>query len=291
MRREGDGTREANHHASAYAVIWRVVTAILIAVSGGSMPVILAVAVVATDPPVTLPLLLRLVVALTLLPWLAARLIARACAVTIEIGAAEFALRGRNARLEIPFRSIGRIVPWRLPLPGAGLSLWMRSGQRLSYGLQAADPAVLLAAIADAGRVDAARAAMRHPTLVYAHAKQSARRWHWSHLLFKFPLFGLLPTAVLFNAHQHIAYGGTWGQYYLYGPMPYLVTLAAYWITTTIYLVLYASVWRGLAEGAALFSAWVAPAHAARARRVAEAACRVLYYAGVPLLLAFRFLT
>jgi hypothetical protein len=53
--------------------------------------------------------------------------------------------------------------------------------------------------------------------------------------------------------------------------------------------VLWASVWRGPAEGASLLAAYVAPAQAARVRRAAEVACRVLYYAGVPALLALRF--
>ena len=41
--------------------------------------------------------------------------------------------------------------------------------------------------------------------------------WRWHHLLWKFVGFALAPAAVLFNAHQHIAYGGTLGQYYLEG--------------------------------------------------------------------------
>ncbi len=58
----------------------------------------------------------------------------------------------------------------------------------------------------------------------------------------------------------------------------------------TIYLLLYASVWRGVAEGVALLTAWVASAHAIAVRRAVEIACQVLYYAGVPVLLGLRFL-
>jgi len=57
----------------------------------------------------------------------------------------------------------------------------------------------------------------------------------------------------------------------------------------TIYQVLYASVWRGLAEPVCLVAAAVAPSRAARVRRAAELAIRVVYYVGVPALLALRF--
>jgi hypothetical protein len=286
-----DGTIEPNARpGGAYSPFWRVVAALLVAVSGASMPALLGVVVVATDPPMTLPVLLRLVTALVLLPNVAARLIARASAVTVEINKTRIVLYGRGLRLEIPFRAIGRIAPWSVPLPGPGLSLWMRSGQRLSYGLHTADPAVVLAAVAEAGDVQAARAAARHPAVAYAHAKGSVGPWQWYHALLKFPLFGLLPTAVLFNAHQHIAYGGTWGQYYLLGAAAYAGTFATYWLTTTIYLALYASVWRGLAESSAWLASWFAPAHALPVRRSAEALCRVAYYVGVPVLLGVRFL-
>jgi hypothetical protein len=54
--------------------------------------------------------------------------------------------------------------------------------------------------------------------------------------------------------------------------------------------VLYASVWRGVAELIAFVAATVAPAQAARVRRLVEAACRLGYWGGIPLLLLLRFL-
>jgi hypothetical protein len=53
--------------------------------------------------------------------------------------------------------------------------------------------------------------------------------------------------------------------------------------------VLYAAVWRGAAEGAALLAAWAAPGAAVRTRRAVEVVCRIAFYAGVPLLLLLRF--
>jgi hypothetical protein len=102
-------------------------------------------------------------------------------------------------------------------------------------------------------------------------------------------MFALFPAGVLFNAHQYIAYGGTWGQWYLEGPLPWLQTALVYWLTVTVYLVLYASAWRGVTEAASLVAALGGEAQALRARRLAELVGRVAYYAGVPLLLALRF--
>src|SRR6184192_77960 len=225
--------------ACAYPLGWRIAGAVLFAVSRASLPAILGLVVLATDPPVTLPVLV--------------------CGVVV---------------LALPCRAIARVAPWAVPLPGPGLSVCMRSGRWLRQGLQIDDPTPLLLALAETGGLEAARGA--------------PRRWH--HLLGRFAGFALLPTAVLFNAHQHIAYGGLLGEYYLLGLGSYVRTFAVHWLTLTIYLVLYASVWRGLAEGVALLAACVAPASAAGARRAVEIACQVAYYGGVPLLLLLRFL-
>jgi apolipoprotein N-acyltransferase len=106
----------------------------------------------------------------------------------------------------------------------------------------------------------------------------------------KFVAFPLLPALVLFYTHQHIAYGGFWGQWVLESPGSWLTTLATHWLTVAIYCVIYASVWRGLAEAAAIAAARIAPAYATRVRRAAEIACLALYYGGVPALLVARYL-
>ena len=262
----------------------------LFALSRASLPAILALVVLATDPPVTPPVLVRVVVVLALLPGLAARLVARALAAEVSVDGDALVIRRRDLRLEVPCRAIARLAPWVVPLPGPGLSVWMRSGRRLRQGLQIDDPIPLLLALAEAGGLEAARPAIGHPVVVYAHARArgAPRRWH--HLLGRFAGFALLPTAVLFNAHQHITYGGVLGEYYLLGLGSYVRTFAVHWLTLTIYLVLYASVWRGLAEGTALLGACVAPARAPGVRRAAEIVCQVAYYGGVPVLLLLRFL-
>src|SRR5215470_18387402 len=172
------------------------------------------------------------------------------------------------------------MAPWAVPLPGAGFVLWMRSGRRLCDGVEVDDPALLLDALDRAGAAPLGTV-LQHPSLLYAHAAAGAAAWRWSHYAWKFGVFALAPAAILFNAHQHIAYGGPLGQYYLLGLGAYVRTFALYWVTVALHLVLFAGLWRCLAEPTALLATWLAPARAARIRRAAEIGCQVLYYGGV----------
>lgn len=279
------------HHHPVYSRGGRVVAALLLTASAASLPAMLVLVVSATDPPVTPPILARLFAVFAVLPYVAGRLLRRAMVAEIELRPSELVVRRRGLGLEIPYGAIERVVPWTAPLPGPGFGFVLRSGRRLHYGVEAEDPTPLLAALGDAGGVGSARRALEYPTLLYARTWSAARhRRRWYHLLAKFPVFGLVPTAVLFNAHQHIAHGGLLGEYYLLGLASYLRTFAIYWGTLSIYLVLYAGVWRGLAEAVALIDARVAPARAAATRRIVERVCGIAYFAGVPVLLLLRFL-
>jgi apolipoprotein N-acyltransferase len=233
--------------------------------------------------------LYRTVVLFALLPAAGAWLVARALAATVDVTPGTVRVARLGLRVEIPASAVARVVPWSIPLPGPGFSFVLPSGRPLRPGLQMRDPAPLLRALADTGGIEPARAALSHATVVWAHARATAGRRRRHHLVAKFPLFALLPTAVLFNAHQHIAYGATFGEYYTYGLGPYLETLAIYWSVVTIYCVLWASLWRGLGEGFALLAARVAPSRAAGVRRAVEVTCRLLYFGGIPALVALRF--
>jgi hypothetical protein len=275
--------------AYACAPVWRVIAGVLVAISGASLPVILVVGLLSSTP-VPLAAWVRALVPFAAAPALLAALIHRAVAVEVEVRPGELVLRRRRLRLEIPCEAIARIRPWVVPLPGTGFSLWMRSGRRLRYGLHTPEIARLLATLADLGEVGAVRALIEHPTVVYAQAKRSVGPWRWYHLAIKFVLFALAPAAIWFNLNQHIGFGGTLGQYYLEGLGPYLKTFAIHWGLVLIYLILYASVWRGLTEALALLAAWAAPARAAGVRRAAEIASRLLYYVGVPVIVVLPFL-
>ena len=128
-----------------------------------------------------------------------------------------------------------------------------------------------------------------YPIVVWARARGD-RRARWYHPIAKFLGFCFPPAAIMFNLDQHVTYGGLFGQYYLEGPWRWFRSFAGYWTLASIYLLLYAAVWRGVAESATLLAAAIAPSQAARVRRAAEVVCRVVYYAGVPVMLAVPFL-
>jgi hypothetical protein len=279
----------ATFRVRAYGRLARGVAGTLVVISHGSLPLLLAAVVLATDPPILAPDLIQLFLLLAALPAGGAWLLARAADAVVEVDPAEVVVRRRRQRIEVPTAAIVRVTAWRLPLPAPGLALRLQSGRALSYGLELSDPAALVDALAEVARISNIPVSATHPLLVYAHARTAVHR-RWYHAFGKFVLFALLPTAVLFNTHQHIAYGGLLGQYYLLGLGAYLRTFVVYWATVAIYLVLYASAWRAGAEGTCLVAAAVAPSRAARVRRVAEMVCAIGYYAGALVLLGLRFL-
>jgi apolipoprotein N-acyltransferase len=218
------------------------------------------------------------------MPGIAAWLWERACAVTARIEDGALVLERRTGRTEIPCAAIDRVIPWTVPLPANGVWLRLRSGRRFRYGLQVGDPIALTDVLVDAGAAEQVRAAARGPIAMYAQAKNGLPR-RWYHPLLKFPVFALVPTLPIFRLNQWVAYGGTFGEYYIYGLHAYLLGFAIYWGSITIYLVLYAGALRAVAEAIALPAAWLSPARARSVRRAVEIAARVLYYGAVPAVL------
>ena len=283
-----DRSAETLFQVRAYPLAMRLGAGWLLAASGLSLPLLLARILLANDPPMTPPMVLRAFIALTVLPALAALFIQRALRGTLEVAGGELVVRVGGQRFEVPLAQIAAVAPWRIPLPMPGFRLRLASGKRFALGLGADDPTPILRALADGG-VTVAEEAASHPAVVYARVKHVLGRLGWRRTLLKFPLFGLVVSAIPFNAHQHIAYGGLFGQYYLEGAWPWARTFLVYWATITIYLVLYASVWRWPAEIVAWLAARRGEALARRTRVVVEWVCRVVYYAGVLLMLALRF--
>jgi apolipoprotein N-acyltransferase len=272
----------------AYSVSARIVAALLVATSAASLPAIGILVLLSADPPILPPTLFGLFAGLTIAPAAAAWVISRLCRAQVKVDDG-LILERPGLQVTLPSSAVARVVPWIVPLPSPGLSFHLCSGRHLSWGIAAPDPFPLLDQLAECGGVEAARAAAAHPAVAYARARAMMMRRSWYHLAAKFPLFALGPTAIFFSTHQWITYGGPLGQYYLEGPGRYLQTFAVYWATVAIYLGCYASVWRGLAEACCLALTWATPHHAARARRVVEAACRVAYFAGVPAFVASRY--
>jgi hypothetical protein len=286
---QGDTTTdagEATFAVHAQAPVSRCVAAAAFASSRVMLPLML-LAILVSQVPITPMMVIRSYVLFFGVPAAVAWAAGVAARARLVVGGADVALVRRHVRIDVPLDAIARIVPWTVPLPEPGFALVLRSGRRLRPGVGVRDPVPVVAALAARGVPDARVTA--HPAVVYAHARAGAGRWRWWHLALRFPVFALGPTAILFNAHQHIAYGGLFGEWYLLGPERWFATLAIYWATVTIYQVLYASVLRGVGEVGCAVAAVVAPPRAAGVRRAAELVIRGLYYGGVPALLALRF--
>ncbi|MBY0280340.1 hypothetical protein K2Z84_33830 [Candidatus Binatia bacterium] len=272
----------------AYPLAMRLGAGWLLAASGLALPFLLVRVLIADDPPMTPPMVLRSFIALSALPALAALAIQRALRGELVLDASRVVVNVGGQRFEVALAEVVGIEPWRIPLPMPGFRLRLASGKRFPLGIGADDPTPILDALVLRGVAAGASVTMR-PAVVYARVKHALGRMGWRRMLVKYPLFGLAVTAAPFNAHQHIAYGGLLGQYYLEGAWPWARTFLLYWSTITIYLVLYASVWRWPAEVIAWLAAFRGEPRARQTRVVLEWICRVVYYAGVLALLALRF--
>jgi hypothetical protein len=268
------------------------VRALCAAVRGGSRLGVVSLILVllgGTDPPITVYTLAPTFLVVVLLPEAYARLGARIFAGRAGIGDGRLSVERPGRRVEVPCAAISSIAPWRLPWPLPGVTLHLASGARFPERLALRDPAPLLASLATQG-VGAARAALASPPIRYASARAAWRRRFFDRVGCKVVLFSLLPAAIGFNAHQHIAFGAFLGEYYLMGPGAWLRTAAEYWTTALLYLALWSGLFRTGVEGFSLLAAWLSPERAGGARRFAERAATPLFYVSVPALLAVRFL-
>ena len=230
---------------------------------------------------------LRLAV-LSLLPLVLVWLLRRLTAATLLVEPTRLVLQLRDVRFEIPLESITAIEPWRLPLPGSGLALRMKSGRRFEYRLQIAAPAPLLAQFGAV--LPSAASAAGHPSSRLGQARHDWRPRFFDRPAFKSGLIPLIPTGIMFRAHQIITYGGAFGEYDVLGLSAYLRTFALYWVSFTTGLLLYAAFWRILAELLAFTLTWLLPSRARGVRIAAEWLCRLAYYVAFPALMAHRFL-
>ena len=265
----------------------RLTAAALRFVSCASFPFLLIALARATDPPLTPAVLAQGLFALALLPELCARLVLRAFAAEVRFEDGVLRSAGALQRVEVASGALERAEAWRLPLPSAGLSLRLRSGKALGVGLAAPDPSALRALLEQAGVVVPAPG---DAPSAWARARAAwPRRW-WDRSLVKIGLASLVPGAAGFSAHQHIAFGGFLGEYYLMGLAAWLESAARYWAASMLYLVLWAGCFRVAVEAGTWLGAGLAPPRAAAVRSAAERSAALLYYASIPLLLGLRFL-
>jgi len=232
--------------------------------------------------------LIRVFSGLCLAPGIAAWILERAFAAMVSIEDSMLVLQDRWQRVEIRATAIDRVTPWMIPLPSSGVWVRLKSGRRFRYELQVSDPIAVIEALADAGAPEHVRTAGA-ASGSHLRTMEAQRVATMNHPALKFLVFALVPTLPLFRLHQWVAYGATFGEYYTYGLTAYLLAFALLG-DVPIYLVLYAAALRAVAETVAFVVAYLAPSHAATARRTVEIADGILYYGGVPVLLILMFL-
>ncbi|QDH71894.1 apolipoprotein N-acyltransferase [Marilutibacter alkalisoli] len=229
--------------------------------------------------------------AMVVAPMLAAWAIRRAFAATARIEAGMLVLDQRAQRVEIPVGQITGLRAWRVPLPDSGVDLQLASGRRWPLGIILPDPRALQRALAAAGSPARMAGGASDRMAALAQVRASIRRRWFEHALVKFALFPLLPALVAFRLHQHIAFGGTFGEYYIYGPKAWLLGLLIWWTAWSIGLMLFAAALRIVIEAVTGFVLLLRPAAASDARRALEWLGRLVFYVGVPAWLLLRILS
>ena len=230
---------------------------------------------------------IRAFTGLFLVPEAAAWCVLRAFAARASVvdGALVFA-RGTR-RLALPLADIAAVEPWSLPVPGPGAALRLRTGERWRPGLALAHPEGLARALSVAGASTIATVTPLHAGR-YAQASAALARGRLAHPLLKFGLLPLLLAIPAFRLHQHIAYGGTFGEYDTFGLKAWLTTFALWWAAWTIAVVLCAAAVRALIEAGTLAGVVFAPASAIAARRELERWGLAALYLGMPAWLLLR---
>ncbi len=226
--------------------------------------------------------------AMVLAPEISAWAILRAFAATATIENGVLVLEQRERRIEINAGDIAAAEAWRLPVPNTGLWLQLASGKRWSHGIALNDPAALLRALVAAGATPALIDSFTGRAADYARTRASVPRRRIDHPIVKFALFSLVPALPAFHLHQHIAFGGAFGEYYTYGLKAYLTALLIWWASWAINLMVYAAGLRFAIETGTLLSLAVRPAQATALRKTLEFIARLLFYVGVPAWLAMR---
>jgi apolipoprotein N-acyltransferase len=208
--------------------------------------------------------------------------------------------RGRR-RVQLAVQDVVAVEHWRLPIPAPGAWLRLATGQRWRYGVVHADAAALAqalhahhAAVAGQSTPKSTTSSTASVAAAYAQACVAARRQglqrlrRLQHPVVKFVFFPLLLALPAFRMHQHIAYGSTLGEYHTFGLGAYTTTLALWWASWAMGVVLCAAVLRAAIEAGTLTAVLVRPQQAMTTRRWLEGLGLAALYVGLPALLLLR---
>lgn len=207
-----------------------------------------------------------------------------------RVEAGELRISRGDVGIAVPLDSVAAVEAWRVPLPRGGVTLRLRSGRRFSPALQVADPAGLVAAMIEGGASPSISAGLAGPMGAYAAARLASPRGRLEHPAVKFVVYSLVPAVPVFRLYQFITFGGAFGEYYTFGLKAYLIAFGLWWVSYAMGLVILAAAIRAGVEAVALAGALLAPSFAPGTRRFLEGTQRLLFYVGMPLLLAIRLL-
>ncbi|SFG11053.1 apolipoprotein N-acyltransferase [Duganella sp. CF458] len=215
-----------------------------------------------------------------LVPEAIAWLVLRAFSAQASVSEGRLVLARGRQKLMLGLAELAAIEPWRLPVPGPGVALRLRSGRSPGYGLALADPAAFSAALAVHGGPPAAKASGWR--MLVAPATRL------DHPLVKFVLLPLALALPAFHLHQHIAYGSALGEFYSFGLAAYLGAFGLWWAAWTIGVVLGAALVRTVIESATMLVALLRPRAAIDARQGLERIGHAALYLALPGWLLFR---
>jgi apolipoprotein N-acyltransferase len=232
---------------------------------------------------------LRYFAALVVAPELAAWCLLSACSARANLDSGVLRLRLRSGQeLTWPLAQLRATMPWRAPWPEPGVTLSI--GEHSKCHLMMRFPQQFLEALQAQG---APVTRLHTPTRAdgYTWAQQWRPHTRLARPGFKFVLLPLLLALPAFSLHQHIAYGGFFGEFYTFGAVAYLRGLAVWWGAWALGVAMTAGVLRLMVETVAWISLWrVQPQANVRVRVVLERSALALLYAGLPLWLGLRTL-
>lgn len=233
---------------------------------------------------------LRQFAVLVLAPEAAAWLLAWLLSARVDVDGDRLRIDARGRRIEIPLRSLVAVRAWRLPLPSSGVDLHLAAGGRWPQGLALRGPDALADRLQQAGAALRSRPAPGTRRAWRDRALALPSRPRLDHPLPKFLLFPLLPALPAFRLHQHIAYGGTFGEWQSFGAGAWFGALGLWWASWAVALVLLAGGLRLAVElASAAVLAW-RPERVLQARGALLSMARLVYYVGVPGWLLARLL-
>jgi apolipoprotein N-acyltransferase len=180
---------------------------------------------------------IRAFIALVLAPEAAARGLLWASRATLSLQGGLLVLTRGTRRIELALREVVALRAWRVPSPGPGVSLLLASGAPWRYSLAHVDGVALQSALAAQATPSAQSSREAATGAAGAAVKPVSPAWAaryaqaclaprgnrlLDHALTKFALLPFLLAIPAFRLHQHIAFGGGFGEYQMFGIATYV---------------------------------------------------------------------